>query len=259
MQPRTRQIPLFPERSAAKARRGPNALQPHIARPAHHRDHPVHVSMRRVPVGPSFRTQRVCAAIRGVIAEARRNGVRVVHYSVQDNHLHLLVEGRHSADLSNQMRTLFSRIAFAVNAIARRHGKLFRDRHHRHELISPREVRNALVYILFNDRKHRPSSARGSEARSAENPVASPSLDPCSSAWWFRDWAPWDHPPRNLLRDRAEAPTAEPKTWLASFGWRWGLGRNRDGRIRFSEAPRSALRRPATRPAAARRRPAASA
>jgi putative transposase len=177
----------------------------------------------------------VCAAIRVVIAGAKRKGVRVLHYSVQDNHLHLMVEARNSADLSNQMRTLFSRIAFAVNAVARRHGKLFRDRHHRHELKTPREVRNALVYILFNDRKHRGAQRDLSPAD------ATPTLDPCSSAWWFEDWAPWDTPPPRKASDGPETPTSKPRTWLARFGWRWALGRDRDGRIRFSESPHRAL------------------
>ena len=195
----------------------------------------MHVTMRRVALGPSFRAQRVCAAIRLVIAGAKRNGVRVLHYSVQDNHLHLMVEGQNSRDLSNQMRTLFSRIAFAVNAVARRHGRLFRDRHHRHELTTPREVRNALVYILFNDRKH-----AGGTAGQGHAPAPAPALDPCSSAWWFDGWAPWDQPPERNVRDGPEDPRSKPRTWLASFGWRWGLGRERDGRVRFSESPRRA-------------------
>ena len=210
----------------------PSGRLPHVARGPHHADHPVHVTMRRVAGGPSFRAQRVCAAIREVISGAKQKGVRVLHYSVQENHLHLMVEGRNGADLSNQMRTLFSRIAFAVNAVARRHGKLFRDRHHRHELKTPRQVRNALVYILFNDRKH-------GAGVSACAPAA-PGLDPCSSAWWFNDWAPWDPPPERNLRDGPEDPRSKPQTWLASFGWRWAFGRERDGRIRFHEAPRRA-------------------
>jgi REP element-mobilizing transposase RayT len=224
------QIELFPRHKRRRSRAGADSFLPHVAREAHHREHPVHVSKRRVAMGPIFRAQRVCAAIRGVIADARRNGVRVIQYSVQDNHLHLMVEGRDSADLSNQMRTLFSRIAFAVNAIARRHGKLFRDRHHRHELTTPREVRNALVYILFNDRKH-------GVAGPTVTGSAAPMLDPCSSAWWFEDWAPWDRPPARTLRDGPERPTSKPESWLASFGWRRGLGRGRDGRLRFSESP----------------------
>jgi REP element-mobilizing transposase RayT len=223
----SKQVGLFePKRAKRRGARGRDACQPHVAREAHHRDHPVHVTMRRVAMGPSFRAQRVCAAIRGVIGSAKRNGVRVLHYSVQENHLHLMVEGRDSADLSNQMRTLFSRIAFAVNAIARRHGRLFRDRHHRHELTTPSEVRNALVYILFNDRKHH--AVRGK---------APPSLDPCSSAWWFEAWSPSDRPPERNLRDGPEAPTSTPGTWLARWGWHRG---DTEKLLRFSESPLAA-------------------
>ena len=194
--------------------------------------------MRRVALGPSFRVQRICAAIRGVIEGAKRNGVRVLHYCVQDNHLHLIVEGCSSADLSNQMRTLFSRVAFTVNALARRHGKLFRDRHHRHALTTPSEVRNALVYVLFNDRKHRAANAPGAAAQAealARAPGPAPGLDPCSSAWWFADWAPWDHPPKEHLLPPDQAPTSRPRTWLASWGWHRG---EKSKLLRFSESPR---------------------
>ena len=125
-------------------------FMPHATRAVHDANHPVHVTIRRVVGGPSFRAQRICAAIRQEIARCKRKGVRVLHYSVQENHLHLMVEAASAGDLSHQMRTLFSRIAVAVNAIVRRHGRLFRDRHHRHALKTPREVRNALVYILTN-------------------------------------------------------------------------------------------------------------
>jgi putative transposase len=247
LMPRVRQLTLFSLTAAMKRRRArrrqrvggalvvvdaKDSFLPHVAREAHHPDHPVHVTMRRRTVGPSFRSQRVCGAIIRVIANSRRNGVRVIEYSIQDNHLHLMVEGRDNADLANQMRTLFSRIAFAVNAVARRSGKLFRDRHHRHELTRPSEVRNALVYILFNDRKHRAQTQT-----SAPGP-GTPTLDPCSSAWWFHAWAPSDQPPKDLLRKRDEAPTCEPETWLARVGWQRG-GRAKDGRLRFSEAPRA--------------------
>jgi hypothetical protein len=108
-------------------------------------------------------------------------------------------------------------------------------------------VRNALVYILFNHRKHHaPSRVAG--AAGGATPEPAPALDPCSSAWWFRDWAPWDHPPRELLVGHGDAPTVNAETWLASFGWRWAFGRNRDGRVRFSESPRASLAPRAARP-----------
>ena len=198
----------------------------------------MHVSMRRVVVGPSFRSQRVASAIVGQITDAKRRGVRVLHYSIQDNHLHLMIEGRDSADLSNQMRSLFSRIAFAVNAVARRAGKLFRDRHHRHELRTPTETRNALVYILFNDRKHG-FNDRKDGARAAVGAPADADLDLRSSALWFKGWDPGvPRPPltreeMGILASDMECPTSPPETWLARVGWRRG-----GGPLRFNERPR---------------------
>lgn len=224
------------EKARARARRGRSALAErrgfvkHVARPAHVKRHPVHVTMRRVRLAPSFRSELVYAAIYAEIVGAKSRNVRIVHHSIQDDHLHLMVEGEDSADLSKQMCRLFSRIAMAVNRVARRHGPLFRDRHHRHALRTPTETRNALVYILFNIRKH---AAADYDARSLRTV-----LDGFSSAPWFGGWHPDSRPPPELLararRHSEPAATAVPETWLARVGWlRAG------GPIRFDELPRA--------------------
>ncbi len=60
-----------------------------------------------------------------------------------------------------------------VNRALGRTGKVWADRYHARALTKPREVRNALVYVLNNVKKHRPGF-RG--------------LDVCSSAPWFTGW-----------------------------------------------------------------------
>jgi hypothetical protein len=201
-------------------------FQAHVARPVHDARHPVHVTMRRVRLGPSFRVQLVRRAIEAELYVVKARDVRVVHYSIQDNHLHLMVEGADRADLGRQMKLLFSRIAMAVNRIARRAGKLFADRHHRHELKTPTEVRRALVYILFNDRKDRRRSR-------------STALDEASSAIWVTDWSPTSAPTAETLALRRAnypngPPITEPTTWLARFGWR-----RAGGDLRQTECPHS--------------------
>jgi hypothetical protein len=171
--------------------------------------------MRRVRLGPSFRAQSVRGAIEAELYAVKARGVRVVHYSIQDNHLHLMIEGTDRADLGRKMKLLFSRIAMAVNRVARRAGKLFADRHHRHELTTPTEVRRALVYILFNERKHHAHS--------------NTKLDEASSAIWVVDWSPDSAPSaESLARERAKypmgPPITPPKTWLARTGWRRAPG-----------------------------------
>src|SRR5205807_2383895 len=102
-----------------------------------------------------------------------RFGMRVVHYSIQGNHLHLLVEAENALALARGMQGLAIRIARRLNRLARRSGPVFADRYHAHPLVSRREVANAVRYVLGNYRHHAreylpprwddPFSSRGEE------------------------------------------------------------------------------------------------
>jgi REP element-mobilizing transposase RayT len=212
----------------------------HVPRPHHDARHPVHVTMKRVAAAPSFRVERVFVAVIRQIRLAVARGVRVLQFAVQADHLHLIVEASESGRLARDMQLLFSRIAFEVNRVALRSGKLFRDRHHRHELVTPTEVRRTLVYVLFNSRKHRLGGSLAAEPATVTRLRAS--LDPYGSVVWFDDWAPLARPPPELVaaeRVRAgPSPLARPRTWLAAAGWM----RARGGRIRFDELPSPAAR-----------------
>jgi hypothetical protein len=218
-------------RRGRKVRADRVGLAAHVARPAHDARHPVHVTMRRVRLGPSFRAELVRRVIEAELYAVKKRKVRVVHYSIQDNHLHLMVEGTDRGDLGRQMKLLFSRIAMTVNRVARRAGKLFVERHHRHELATPTEVRRALVYILFNDRKHHARSRR-----------AITTLDEASSAIWVTDWSPTSAPTAESLSQRRASypngpPITRPETWLASIGWR-----RAGGPLRQDERPHASAK-----------------
>jgi hypothetical protein len=241
------QLALFPKRK--KRRDGKLRAKPgrkvrvdragfvrHRTRPKHDENHPVHVTIRRVRLAPSFRSELVRAVILSELVRARGKGVRVVQHSMQEDHLHLMVEGSSAADLSAQMRKLFSRIAMTVNATVGRSGSLFRDRHHRHALGSPREVRHALVYILFNARKHAAHASAAEVQAFAEMP------DPFSSAPWFSDWVEHARPPPDAVAASLhglppQPPLARARTWLATAGWK-----RAGGPLRFDETPRDGQR-----------------
>ena len=152
----------------------------------------------------------------------------MLHQSVQDDHLHLIVEADDGERLSRGIQRLASRVARAVNLLVGRRGKFWRERYHRRDLASPRQFRNALVYVTFNHRKH----ARGGErARSLA------ALDALSSAIWVDDWK--SEAFRELVREhRAHArvgprTTTDPRTWIARVGWK------RLGRLDPREQPKS--------------------
>jgi hypothetical protein len=77
-----------------------------------------------------------------------------VHYSVQGNHLHLLVEAEDRRALSRGMKGLGVRIARGLNRVMGRRGAVLDDRYHGHVLKTPTEVRHARQYLLQNARRH---------------------------------------------------------------------------------------------------------
>ena len=85
---------------------------------------------------------------------ANRFGFRLVHYSVQGNHVHLLVEARDEKSLSRGMNGLGVRVARRLNRVMGRRGKVLEERYHGHILRTPTEVRRVRAYLVGNARKH---------------------------------------------------------------------------------------------------------
>lgn len=80
--------------------------------------------------------------------------VRIVHFSVQGNHLHLIVEAPHRRALARAIQGLSIRIAKGLNRMMGLTGRVFDDRYHARVLHTPTEVRNAIHDVLGNARKH---------------------------------------------------------------------------------------------------------
>ena len=150
----------------------------------------------------ALRGGRVFRAIKGAIRLATRPFFRVVHFSVQNDHVHLIVEAPDNEALTRGMRGLTIRLARTINRVTGHQGRVWGDRYHVQALSTPRQVRNTLLYVLANFRKHLHVTPR-------------PALDPCSSARWFDGWT---HPPPEGPPEHP--PTAAPRTWLLATGWR---------------------------------------
>jgi len=137
-----------------------------------------------------------------------------VHYSVQGDHLHALVEADGPQALGRGMKSLGARFALAVNRALGRRGPLLRERYHLRVLASPTQVRNALRYVLLNARRHW-AKRRGS--RVLPGPVR---LDPASSARWFGGWTKGTVGAEEAARTADQPAVRAPRTWLLAVGWR---------------------------------------
>ena len=223
----------------------------HRPRADHKARHPVHVTLRGAKGIPSFRSQSLQTLFtRAVARQARRDYggcFRVCQFSIQHTHLHLIVEAepvtqemlaeakerdgrellskRAKKGLETLDRDMLRRgiagfmisLAKQLNNLLGRAGAVWGDRHHRRALESPRAVRNALVYVLQNHRRH----GLGLEIKT---------LDPYSSAPWFRGW-----------KDSSEALDATSgrwvppaRTWLLREGWQ-----KTDGLLSIHDYPRA--------------------
>ena len=168
---------------------------------------PVHVTLRLRRDVPSLRSQLGMQVVWRVFAAARdRLGVRLVHWSVQDGHVHLLVEPENERALSRGLQGLCIRLAKSVNRSFGRRGRVFADRYHGVPLRSPRQTRNALAYVLLNARHH--AASRG-------EPL-SLGLDACSSSPCFEGWAT----PRPPTPGPWSTTVTHASTWLLRTAWR---------------------------------------
>jgi putative transposase len=128
---------------------------PHMKRPRVSRHRPHHITVRTTRGTWNLRSQRCYRPIAAALAEVRRrSGVRVIHFSVQHNHLHLIVEAEGRRALSTAMRALLIRIARGLNAVMGASGRRIDDRYHEHVLKTPSETRNAILYVIGNRAVH---------------------------------------------------------------------------------------------------------
>jgi putative transposase len=179
----------------------------HRVRPVHKKRHPVHVTLRARSGLPSFRAERVSGMLRGVLFGQRKRAYardfQVVEFSIQENHLHMVVEASDNASLRAGVSGLVIAFAKRLNMMLERKGKVWADRWHGRELVTPQAVRNVLVYVFRNVAKH------GMKIYGRDF------ADPFSSAWRFRGWT------RPVLGfpQLGTWPDTRARTWLLGVGW----------------------------------------
>ena len=154
---------------------------------------PVHVTVRVVCGLPTLRSLRSARALKSAFLGGRERGdFRLVHFSVMSNHLHFVVEAESARALSRGMQGLLVRIARHLNSALKRTGRVFEDRFHSRVLGSTLDVRNTLLYVLNNARRH--------GIRFLGH------VDPFSSAAWFHRW-------RDVEASARPSPVAAPRSW----------------------------------------------
>ena len=195
-------------RKGAGRKKGPRPPIPHRARPPLPSRFPVHVTLKVAKDLPNLRRSDLFEVVRLCLVRGKeRFGFRVVHFSVQGSHIHLLCEAKSKEALTRGAKGLCVRLARRLNARLGRTGQVFPERYHAHILRTPTEVHRCLVYVLLNARRHAAQQGRK---------LPGNYLDPLSSAYHYNGWLG-----RNVMPTPGRAPpVVSPHTWLLREGWR---------------------------------------
>jgi len=204
-------------KGAGRPKNGFRASERHTKRPALSPRSPTHVILRVEKEVGSLRRRDAYHAFRRALKTAyQRKYFRVVHVSLQREHIHLVIEAANERALARGMQGLQIAAARYLNAAIsrerrrRRTGRVFVDRYHVRILRTPRETRNVINYVLNNWRHH--SEDRG--------------LD---TMFWEVDWfssgptfAGWREARPELPAGYQPLATSSPETWLLAVGWKQG-------------------------------------
>ena len=215
---------------AGRPPKGEFSGHPHKGREAFRSKHPLHIVMRVLPAAGNLRRPAIHEAVRNALTTiGKHEDCRVVHLSIQRNHLHLLVEADDRESLARGIRAFQISLAKRINRAisspskARRRGQIFTDRYESFVLDSPRAMRDALVYVLNAWRKFEKPSPKA--------------LDPYSSALVFDGWK--DAITDSDTSDLAPLVLWPARTSLLATEWRAG------GKLARNEVPPSpAKKRP---------------
>jgi putative transposase len=177
--------PLTPREGAGRPRGSRTSTRiPHTKRPSVSRHKPHHVTVRVTRGTWNLRSQRCFRPVAAALKAVVQRGIRVVHFSVQHNHIHLIVEADNRPSMSRGMRFLLSRIARGLNDVMKATGARFDDRYHEHILRTPTEALNALRYVIGNRAVH--LARWGKTIRTVDDEFCSlsrPTLTAPASAW----------------------------------------------------------------------------
>ncbi len=198
---------------AGRKKSGRRVGTPHRRRPELSPRHPVHVTLRLRKRFPELRTRDWYALIHSAMQHyLGREDFRIVHGSIQNTHLHFLVEAQDRRALTLGMQSLTIRLAHALSLSGV--GKVFADRYNAVQIRTPRQARNSLAYVLNNWRRHREDFAGGRRLRAP--------IDQYSTAVTFAGWS--EQPQFVLPAGHVPLPTSPPQTSLLRYEWkRFGL------------------------------------
>lgn len=119
----------------------------------------LHLTIKVRPNKADIKSKAVLKALHHAIKRARLKKLKIIHYTLEYNHLHLLVETSGNQALHSGMQALGISLSKAINRIKFCSGGVYKHRYHLRVITSLRDYKNVLNYILNNGVKHKRTSS----------------------------------------------------------------------------------------------------
>lgn len=127
----------------------------HTSRPLLKRLSSLHLTVKIKKNKAGIKNKSVLRILRRAILNARRQGLRVIHYSLEYDHIHLLIEADNNHILNKGMQSFGVTFSKAINRMRKLKGGVYKHRYHFRQISSSKELKNVLGYIFTNGIKHK--------------------------------------------------------------------------------------------------------
>ncbi len=126
----------------------------HTKRITFHRTQAFHLTIKINKENSGLKTNEIAKKIKSSFKKLYENSVNLIHFTIEYDHIHLLVEAKNHICLGKSMQSFGISITKKLNFHRRKIGQVYKHRYHQRILKTKTEIKNVINYIFQNGKKH---------------------------------------------------------------------------------------------------------
>lgn len=127
----------------------------HTSRPTLKKMSSLHLTIKVNRNKAEIKNKKVLKLLKHSIANARRQELKVIHFALEYDHVHLLIEAEDNVTLGKGMMSLGVTLAKGINRLKKLKGSVYKHRYHFRHITSSRQLKAVMNYIFSNGLKHK--------------------------------------------------------------------------------------------------------
>jgi REP element-mobilizing transposase RayT len=126
----------------------------HTGRPKLKKSASLHLTVKVRKNKADIKNKSILMILKRAIQNARKQGLKVIHYTLEYDHVHLLIEADNNFVLGKGMQAFGVTMAKAINRAKKLSGSVYKTRYHFRQITGTKELKNVMMYIFKNGLKH---------------------------------------------------------------------------------------------------------